>query len=385
VSRGDPAGFHEADNEDDCRHPNPDGSAESDRMGKPLVTSESPSTETDIDTAEPSVDSPIATAVVRHPEGQDKGLRRLLRLLIVIFLVFFLAFAVVYYLSQRPASTPALSDRAVTTAEQAVTENPNDVSARLGLAAAYLQAGRRDDALTQYGEIIKADNTNRAALIGSGTIKFKTEDYDGAKQDFQQVVKNSGGKEFSNADPQLESSQYFLGLINTKLGDIPAAITHLKAALAIDDTDADAWNALGSAQVRANSYEEAVQSYEQALAFIPSGWCDPYQGLAVAYGHLKKQSGADYANAMNLVCTGDNEAGIAQLTGLTKGEFHLPALLGLGMASESMGDAASALTYYKQVIAEDPKSIPALSAIARLQGNGPPAAPAAPSTPASTS
>jgi tetratricopeptide (TPR) repeat protein len=355
-------------------------------MGKPLVPCESPTTASETNTVT-APETPPSEAPHPAPQGgREQGLRRLLRILIIVFVILFVAFGALYYLSQRTPSTPNLPDRAVTSAEQAVTENPNDVSVRLGLAGAYLQAGRREDALTQYNEITKADPKNRAALIGAGTIKFKMEDFAGAKQDFEQVVKNSGGQEFSNADPQLESSQYFLGLINTKLGDIPAAITSLKAALAIDDTDADAWNALGSAQVRANSYDDAVHSYERALAFIPSGWCDPYEGLAVAYGHLKKQSGSDYADAMNLICTGDNEGGIAKLKGLTSGEFHLPALLGLGMASETSGDATSALTYYKQVVAEDPKNIPALSAIARLQGNGTPATGStAPSTPASTS
>ncbi|MEI8081580.1 MAG: tetratricopeptide repeat protein, partial [Actinomycetes bacterium] len=314
----------------------------------------------------------------------DQGLKRLLKLLVVVFVILFVGFAAVYYLSQRPAPTPNLSDRAVSSAEQAVSEKPNDVAARLGLAAAYLQAGRPEDALTQYQEISKADPKNRAALIGAGTIKFQGEDYEGAKAAFGQVVKNSGKGEFSNADPQLESSQYYLGMISLKTGDIPGAIASLQAALAIDDTDADAWHALGGAQVRAGSYQDAVNSYEQALSFIPSGWCDPYAGLAVAYGHLKKQSGADYANAMNLVCTGDTASGMTQLQSLTTGEFHLPALLGLGTASETSGDATNALKYYKLVVAEDPKNIAALSAIARLQGNGPPTSgSSSPSTPAS--
>jgi tetratricopeptide (TPR) repeat protein len=272
----------------------------------------------------------------------------------------------VYYLGQKVDAQPSIADRAITTAEAAVKEAPNDVSARLELASAYIQAGRTDEALGQFEEITTAQPTNRTALLGAGSILFESGDLKGAKAKYEQVVKLSGGQEFSSADPQLEQAYYFLGATNLGLSDVPGAVKSLESALAIDKTDADAWYSLGEAQSRSGDYKKAAASYSQALVFVPSGWCEPYVGLENAFTQLKDNDGVTYSKGMALVCQGKGSEGAAALSSLTTGQFQIPALIGLGLAAESDGESAKAVDYYKQVIAVDPTNITAVSALARL-------------------
>ncbi|MEI6373394.1 MAG: tetratricopeptide repeat protein [Actinomycetes bacterium] len=296
----------------------------------------------------------------------EAKLRRILRILVIAAIALFAVFAVVYYLGQRAPSAPSISDRSVAAAEQAVRDNPNNVSARLALANAYVSADRKDEAITQYKTILQADPKNRGALLGAGKLAYATDDYVSARDWLTQMVKVSGGEEFSSADPQLEETQYFLGMTEMMTGNMPSAITHLKAALAIDKTDADAWHSLAGAQVRQGDYKAAVASYQQAVRFIPSGWCDPYQGLAVAYQHLNDAAGTTYAQGMTSICAGDTQAGMDSLATLTTGPFATPAMLGLGLAAESLNDPSAAAKWYSKVLKADPSNITARTALARL-------------------
>jgi tetratricopeptide (TPR) repeat protein len=309
---------------------------------------------------------PADHAASTPPPSDDQGLRRLLKYLVIATVIIVVVFGTVYYLTQRTTSGPTLMERATETAESAVKENPNDIGARLSLAATYMQAERPDDALTQFEEIIKAEPKHRAALIGAGTIYFSRNDFSAAKKNFESVVKASGTGEFSNADPQLEESLYYLGVSDLRLGDVPGAVKNLQSAVRIDDTDADAWYQLGSAQVQAGDYKGAATAFQTALTFIPAGWCDPYDGLSTAYDKLKQVDGVTYAKAMATICKGDAETGMNQLKPLTNGEFKIPALIGLGVAAEAAKDTKAATNWYQQVVAVDPTNVAALNGLARL-------------------
>jgi tetratricopeptide (TPR) repeat protein len=298
--------------------------------------------------------------------SDDRRLKRLLMALAGTLAVLIVVFGVVYYLGQRTDAGPTMSERAVAAAEQAVKENPNDIGLRLTLATAYESQGMLEEARTQYQEVLKFEPDHRTALLGLATILYGNDDLEGAKAQFQHVVDVSGGEEFSAVDPQLEKALYFLGAISLTQKDYPTAIKHLEAALKIDATDADAWYTVGRAQAGATNYEKAAAAYLEALRFIPSGWCEPYDGLQEAYTQLKRSDGQTFARAMSAICKGDVDAGTADLEKVTEGEFQVPALLGLGQAAEAKGDTKAAIGWYRKVRDLEPTNVPALSALARL-------------------
>jgi tetratricopeptide (TPR) repeat protein len=343
-------------------------------MGKQLVTSESPSTAPEETPAQSADPRPAAKA--KRPPRSEQELRRIVRLLIVAFVALLAVFAVVYYLGHRVDSAPSIPDQAIVKAEDAVKESPNDISARLQLADVYARFNRPDDALTQYNEILTAQPKNRAALLGIGAMLAKKGDYAGAKTQYTQFIKTSGKGEFSAADPQLEQAYYSLGMANLSLNDVPSATKALQSALGIDKTDADAWYSLGEAQSRAGNFKDAADSYSEALAFVPSGWCDPFNGLLNAYTKLGEKDGVTFATGMKAICEGNSSEGAQTLSTVTSGKYQLPALLGLGLAAENDNNTDMAIQYYTKATQVDPSNVTARTALARL---GAPTASAKPS------
>jgi tetratricopeptide (TPR) repeat protein len=289
-----------------------------------------------------------------------------IKVLVGALVVVVMIFGVIYYIGQHTASTPSLAEQSVTVAEKAVTENPNNVAARLTLAAAYGQSERFDEALTQYQEILKFAKDNRTAMFGAAKILYQQANYSAAQRQFEAMVEASGTGEFAGADPQLEEALYYLGNVKLQQGDVPGAITNYQNALKIDRSDADAWNGLGGALLRSGDANGAVDAYQRAITFVPTGWCDPYQGLANAYQTLKNADGSEYAQAMTDICVGKPADAIPRLEAIAGRDFRLQALLGIGIAYDADEDFPNAIEAYRKVVAVDPTNITALNALARL-------------------
>jgi tetratricopeptide (TPR) repeat protein len=322
--------------------------------------SESTSTkEPDVPPGPPTIDDGAAE--------QNRSLLRLLWTLVIVLIVAIIAFGLFYYLNQRVDSGPTQAERVVATAEAKVRENPNDVAARLALAAAYIKTQRPDDAQSQFTEILKAQPNNRSALLGMGGLLYEKGDYEGAKTHYSAVVDAARTGEFAGADKLLQEAYYFRGMTESALKDYTASAKDLQKALIIDKADADGWYALGNVQLQSGDTANAAKSFQQALLFIPAGWCDPYSGLQTTYEKTKNQAGITYAKAMAAICKGDtSEQQLKALQSVAKEEFKIPALLGLGLATETSGDLTAAKKWYQLVVDADPANIAAHSAIARL-------------------
>jgi tetratricopeptide (TPR) repeat protein len=287
--------------------------------------------------------------------------------LVIVVVIAVIGFGVYYYMSQRVDSGPTQVERVVAISESAVRENPNDVNARLGLAAAYLKAARPDEAKAQFLEILKAQPENRSALLGVAGLLYESGDFGGAKDQYTNVITSSAGGEFAGADTMLQEAYYFRGMSESALKDYSSAGKDLQQALTIDKADADAWYALGNVQLQSGDGQAAASSFQQGLLFVPTGWCEPYTGLKAAYEQVKNADGVTFATAMGAICNGDGDESQQQaLEKLIDGEFKIPALLGLGLSAETSGDTAAATKWYREVLKDDPKNITANSAVARL-------------------
>ena len=247
---------------------------------------------------------------------------------------------------------------------------PNNVGTRLQLAAAYLQDKRLDDALKQYDEILKADKTNRTALLGRGGVLIAKGDLTAAAATYHKITDVASKGEFAGADPQLQEAHYYLGSIAVKQGKTKEAINELEAALKIDRTDSDALYLMGVAQLKDGAPQLAVDSLKQALLFVPTGWCEPYSQLALAYGKLGQAPQATYAGAMADFCLKKPADAKPQLKTLTKGPVAVDALLGLGLIAETESNNPEAVSWYKKVLTVDRTNATAISALSRL-GVGP--------------
>src|SRR6187397_2737511 len=137
-----------------------------------------------------------------HKSTNGRILDRLIVGVVLILLIGIPLIGVIYAMDQFRAPGPSILERTITAGEDAVRQSPNSIGSRLELASAYLAAGRYNDAIAQYDEVLKAQPDNRGALIGRGYAAVSLERLDDAAADFRAVVDLDKGLEMANVDPQ---------------------------------------------------------------------------------------------------------------------------------------------------------------------------------------
>jgi tetratricopeptide (TPR) repeat protein len=310
------------------------------------------------------------TTLARVDGISDRTLTRLIRYGAIALAVMLVAFVAIYYRGTHVDSGPSLSERQIDSAERAVRQAPQNVAARLSLAATYLKDGRPEDALTQYQEILRAVPGNRAALLGAGTATMQNGDLDGAVAYFNKIVAGTKNVEFSNVDPQLQSAYYWLGSIAAQRNNYDDAVKNIRLSLKVDDSDADSWYLLGTLQIKQGDPKGAVASLQRAIAFVPTGWCDPYGALGDAYRAMKAPELTEYAGAMQDFCTKNPDSATKRLSALTTGPAAVDAMLGLGLIAETQSDRNAAIGWYRKVLVADPTNSTATTAMGRLGASG---------------
>ena len=308
--------------------------------------------------------APQAPALTEE-QRLEKLLRNLLKGLVGVVVIF----AVVYFFGQRQShveQAPAMPDQAITNAEAAVRANPNDLQLRLSLASAYAQGNKVDQALTQLREILKSSPNYRPAQLGLGQLLLQQGNAEEAQSALSKYVASVGQGEFAAQDPQLETGYFLLGRAESELGNDQAAVDAYTKAVKIDPGDADAWYELGNKHLKLKNFGDALSAFDRAVTFVPTGWCEPYDGMATAFDGLGNSDGNTYAAAMVRICKGGGLDSAAPLKDLMNSRFVVGALFGLGLAAENENNTEAALDYYQQLLTADRTNIAALSAINRL-------------------
>ena len=302
----------------------------------------------------------------RSPSVSDKTFSLLMRVGVMVLAIGVAAFGFMYYQDQHVDAGPSLLGRQTLAAETAVKKAPNNIAARLVLADSYRQDKRYDDELAQYTEILKADKANRFALLGRGAALTAKGDLRAAAISYHKIADVEQKGEFAGADPQLEEARYYLGSIALKQGKNKEAITWLTAALKIDKSDSDALYLMGVAQYKEGSNLEALGSLQQALRFVPTGWCEPYSQLALVYGKLGSPLQVTYAGAMADFCHKKPAEATTRLKTLLKSPMAVDAMLGLALIEETGSNNPEAASWYKKVLVVDRKNATATAALTRL-------------------
>lgn len=305
----------------------------------------------------------------KTPDLPDAGLKRLLRNLVIAFVGLIVVFIAVEWWISRPPATAAPSqlELAVIEAENAVRDDPNNVDLRVTLADAYAKNDQIDEALDQLDAVLAVQPKHRPALMGKGVLLYRRGDLEEARPYLERVVANSGGGEFASADPQLSFTYYMLGKIASSGGKWQQAVDYFVKAVTIDKGDADSLYALGVAYNELGNAEYAVESFNAALAFVPTGWCEPYEGLLNSYEQIKDEDGVTYASAMVDVCNGGGLGDAESLKSITQTKFALSAFIGLGLAAQNDSDNAAALKWYQKAREIDPTNITANTGIASIK------------------
>ena len=296
----------------------------------------------------------------------DRTLTRLTRILIAVIAVGLPTIGVIYYLDRHVDAGPSIAGRAVIAAEEAVRQNPNQLSIRVGLAQAYTADNRPADAIAQYTIVLGAEPTNATALLGRGDLYRAAGQLDVAAADYQALIAVAKDGEMASVDRSLESAYFGMGAILFAQGNPRDAATQLANALRIDGTDADALDLIGQSLIAIGDYPSAVEALRDAVAFVPTGWTDPYTHLAQAYDGLADAGGVAYANGMVAMCEGRLGDAQEALLPLVGGAHSRDALIGLGLVAEQRGDPAAAADFYLRVLAVVPDDFAAQSGLGRV-------------------
>jgi len=291
---------------------------------------------------------------------------RVTRLLTLVLVAGIAAFGAIYYQDQHVAAGPSMVERQTLVAEAAVKKAPNNIAVRLLLADSYRLDKRYDDAVKQYDVILTVDKTNRFALLGRGSVLISKGDLNAAKASYTKITSAERKGEFAGADPQLQEAYYYLGAIAVKQGKATEAITNLTAALKIDSGDSDAYYQMGLAETKAGKTKLAVGAFQQALRFVPTGWCEPYDQLALAYTKIGSKAQAGYNAGMASFCHKKPVDAKRQLKALVTGPMKVDSLLGLALIAETESNNPEAVSWYKQVLTADAQNAAAIAALSRL-------------------
>ena len=271
-----------------------------------------------------------------------------------------------------------MTQRTIAAAEAAIRSEPNKLSNRLQLGAAYAAGGRLRDAVAQYAEVIQVEPGNRIALLGRADGLVALGDLDAAARDYQAVVDVAKGTEMAKVDPQLEAAYFGLGSIALQQDRPRDAATQLANALTINRTDADALNLMGTALLRIDDAKGAIEALRDAIALVPVGWCEPYTQLVDAYTAVNDATGTQYATGMVALCQKRPAEADRLLEPLENGPFARDALIGLALTAEDRGDRDAAVAFYFRVYSTDPTDFQAITGLNRLGAGASPGLEVAP-------
>jgi tetratricopeptide (TPR) repeat protein len=286
----------------------------------------------------------------------DEELSRWIKRLSLILVLGVLAFGAFYAVDRWRPAAPAIVDQQVVTLEQAVRDNPNDISVRGQLADAYAAKGRFEDAIGQYDVIIAAGVSLEPANLGRARALQALGRLDEAAAAFEAVIAIAKDGEMAHVDLSLQAAYYGLGWIAMEQDRPLDAITHLEQALAIRRSDADSLYLIGTAFLATGRATEAITVLRASVTFVPVGWSEPYAALGQAYEAAGQPALVAWATAMADVMAGHHQAAEPALLALVDGEAALDAAIGLGLLYETQGDNAQAAEWYGRALAIEPTS-----------------------------
>ena len=173
-----------------------------------------------------------------------------------------------------------------------VHKSPNKARGHNNLGRAYGLDKRSQEAITQFGIILKQDPANATTHFNLGNVYLDLERFEEAAREYQSAIES---------DPTYAEAHDNLGLVYDKLGRRPEAIREYKAAITANPGLADAYNNLGIAFKDLGRLTEAAQSYQKAITLNPD-LADAHNNLGVVFkamGH-PKEAVREYERALVL-------------------------------------------------------------------------------------
>ena len=184
------------------------------------------------------------------------------------------------------------TDAGIQALEHVATRWPNEAQVHGVLGAAYLQAGRLDQAVGSLRTAIRLDSLNPAFANELGVAYLKTNRLDSAIVTFKKAIALA---------PRWSYPPSNLGLAYLRAGRAAEAIPPLRTALALQPDDANDQLMLGNAYLATQAFAQAVTTFDAALAHAPdSARVYGRRGVAFRLLHRDGDARADFERAVSL-------------------------------------------------------------------------------------
>jgi tetratricopeptide (TPR) repeat protein len=289
--------------------------------------------------------------------SDSKQLARIVIYAGIALVLLVVSFGTYYYRDRyvSPVDQVSPNQKTITELEKKIRKEPQNADLRLTLAEAYLGVQNYDAAIQQAQEVIKSYPDKDGALFILGFSHASLQQFDQAIVPLTEFVKVREASEMADADPLLETALYFLGESYIQTGKPQDAIAPLTRALEINKTDADAM------------YNEALKYYEKAIQFVPD-FADAYSGMSQSYDALGQTDKAAYARGMLAYSINDLETARQELEQtVTKMPDYGPAIVGLALTYEKLGDLVNAKLTVENALVLDPNNFLAQQLLGRIE------------------
>jgi tetratricopeptide (TPR) repeat protein len=299
-----------------------------------------------------------------------RNLRRAILVVGVLLIFILLAFIGYYYWDRfAPRGAPSPAEVAIQEAEQAVKEDPQNPALRLALSRLYFENRLYSQALEQAQQLLLVEPDNQEALLIAGMSNVRLEQPSEAIPSLLKVIDARKDAPTARSDMMLEMVYYFTGESYNKTGHYHEAIPQLEAALVIMPTDADAQYQLGLAYQGLGQHEEALEHFREAVRFVPD-FAEAYQRMVESYAALHRPGYVEYAQGMLAFTEKDYRTAEAHLLKAVNvlPEF-VPALLGLGLTYEKLGNLTAAQEILQKAISIDPNDMASRQALGRVHAS----------------
>lgn len=271
------------------------------------------------------------------------------------------------YLVWANSQTQAVSSpsgRSIENLRKIVAASPGNANGRIVLAQALADAGRIDEAITQFEAALKLQPDYVPALNGLATLAMQQKDFKTAESYWLKIVGLLDNTPTANQDPQLDAAYYGLGVTYIELKRYEDAVGALKEALRIRNSASDTHYQLSIAYGKLGFPDQQRKELEITLAFDPKN-AQPNYDL----GLLSLKEG-DVARAAELFRIAADYAP----DNITLPEEQLTKIASKGTAAERLAkarslaktDAKAALSEARIAAALDPKNAEAVRLVAQL-------------------
>jgi protein O-mannosyl-transferase len=222
----------------------------------------------------------------------------------------------------------------------ALTCDPDNYRAELGLAGALAQNDRFDEAIAYYRRA-EEHAVDAGALTGLGTLLLRQGKVDEAVAQLRQAVARF---------PDNSLAQLNLGAALSRQGQFDEARQHLQRAIEINPRQSTGHVAMAHLLIRQNKFDDAREELERAVAI------DPYSAAA------RNDLGSILVNL------GKTEDAITQFqTALDLEPDSVLAHTNLALALARLGRTGEALAHYRRALQLDPNNLDALQALGAVR------------------